>query len=188
MEDGGREVPGLGGLDRFEPDWRLYARSASDDKSPSSSLCCARRPDRVRTETHVQSQGHPRRRGRSGLAEPGAAIGRYRSKFSADAMLILDGPVHPSGKPTLVFGARDCDLHAEGVRAEVRTALGHYGNWVPNPATRLANCSRHLRMTTARAGRRFYAGIDPLRPEEQQMLDAVPDDPAQLKALFGISC
>ena len=34
LEDGAKEVPGFRNLDRFDPDWRLYARSAADDKAP----------------------------------------------------------------------------------------------------------------------------------------------------------
>jgi hypothetical protein len=41
MEDGAKEVEGLASLDRFEPDWRIYARSASDDTSPIIALMAA---------------------------------------------------------------------------------------------------------------------------------------------------
>ena len=34
------------------------------------------------------------------------AIARYRDHLAADLMLIFDGPVHPSMRPTVVFGAR----------------------------------------------------------------------------------
>ena len=33
----------------------------------------------------------------------------------------------------------------------------------------------------------FYDGVEPLHPEEQAMLDAVPDEPANLMKLFGIA-
>ena len=35
-----------------------------------------------------------------------AAIPRYRDKLTADVMLLLEGPVHQSGRPTIAFGAR----------------------------------------------------------------------------------
>ena len=41
MEDGAREIPGLDKLEKFEPDSRLYARSASDDTSPIIALMAA---------------------------------------------------------------------------------------------------------------------------------------------------
>lgn len=190
LEDGGKEIPGFAALDRFEPGWRLYARSASDDKSPIVAFCAA-------LDALTASGLRPTSNlkvildGEEEISSPSLvpAIARYRAKFGADAMLILDGPVHPSGKPTLVFGARGIvafSLKVFGPRFALHS--GHYGNWAPNPAMRLAQLLATFKDDEGRVlvdG--FYAGVDPLRPEEQQMLDAVPDDPAQLKALFGIS-
>ena len=34
------------------------------------------------------------------------AVKKYKDRLVADMLLILDGPVHASGKPTLVFGNR----------------------------------------------------------------------------------
>jgi acetylornithine deacetylase/succinyl-diaminopimelate desuccinylase-like protein len=59
--------------------------------------------------------------------------------FKADALVILDGPVHASGRPTLVFGNRgiaQATLVVYGPRAPLHS--GHFGNYVPNPALRLA--------------------------------------------------
>ena len=53
--------------------------------------------------------------------------------------MILDGPVHASARPTLVFGNRgiaQATLTVFGPRAPLHS--GHYGNYVPNPALRLA--------------------------------------------------
>ena len=41
LEDGGHEVPGLGTLATFKPEWRIYGRSASDDKAPIVALMAA---------------------------------------------------------------------------------------------------------------------------------------------------
>jgi acetylornithine deacetylase/succinyl-diaminopimelate desuccinylase-like protein len=41
LEDGGKEIPITSTLSRLEPEWRIYARSASDDKSPIVALCAA---------------------------------------------------------------------------------------------------------------------------------------------------
>ena len=54
-------------------------------------------------------------------------------------MLILDGPLHQSGKPTLGFGARGnlvFQLTTFGPKFALHS--GHYGNWAPNPALDLA--------------------------------------------------
>ncbi len=104
-------------------------------------------------------------------------------------MLIMDGPVHPSEKPTLVFGARGIvtlELTVYGPKFALHS--GHYGNWVPNPAMRLAQLLAAFKDDRGRVlvdG--FYDGITPLTPEEQAMLDAVPDSADRLKTLFGIA-
>jgi hypothetical protein len=38
MEDGAQEIPNLRSITQFSSDWRLYARSASDDKAPIVAL------------------------------------------------------------------------------------------------------------------------------------------------------
>ena len=53
--------------------------------------------------------------------------------------MILDGPEHASGRPTIVFGNRgvtQATLTVFGPRAPLHS--GHYGNYAPNPAMRLA--------------------------------------------------
>jgi acetylornithine deacetylase/succinyl-diaminopimelate desuccinylase-like protein len=117
------------------------------------------------------------------------AIGQYREKLNADAMVILDGPVHPSGRPTVTFGARgilSVELTVYGPTFGLHS--GHYGNWVPNPAFELV---RLLASTKDDRGHvlvpGFYDGLEPLAPEERAMLAAVPDDEAALKKVFGIA-
>ena len=39
--DQGGQIVEIGSATTFNPDWRLYARSASDDKSPIVALCAA---------------------------------------------------------------------------------------------------------------------------------------------------
>jgi acetylornithine deacetylase/succinyl-diaminopimelate desuccinylase-like protein len=125
----------------------------------------------------------------AGSASLVPAIAKYGDRFKADAMLIMDGPVHPSEKPTLVFGARGIatlELTVYGPKFALHS--GHYGNWVPNPAMRLAQLLATFKDDRGRVlvdG--FYDGITPLTPEEQAMLDAVPDSADRLKALFGIA-
>jgi acetylornithine deacetylase/succinyl-diaminopimelate desuccinylase-like protein len=190
MEDGGKELEGLRTLTTFQPDWRIYARSASDDKSPIVALMTAldalraggRNPS---SNIRVVLDGEEE----AGSASLVPAIAKYGDRFKADAMLIMDGPVHPSEKPTLVFGARGIatlELTVYGPKFPLHS--GHYGNWVPNPAMRLAQLLATFKDDRGRVlvdG--FYDGITPLSTEEQAMLDAVPDSTDRLKALFGIA-
>ncbi|MGH9334613.1 MAG: peptidase dimerization domain-containing protein, partial [Vicinamibacteria bacterium] len=116
------------------------------------------------------------------------AIGRYRDQLAADLMMILDGPIHPSNRPTLVYGARGnltVNLTVYGPKFALHS--GHYGNWIPNPAMRLAQLLATMKDDRGRVlvpG--FYDGIR-LSPEDRRILKAVPDDEPALLELFGVS-
>ncbi len=190
MEDGGAEVPGLATSERFDANHRIYARSASDDKAPIVALLAA--VDALKASGLQPSSSL--RVILDGEEEAGSpslvpAIGQYRDKLTADAMVILDGPVHPSERPTIVYGARGnlaVQLTAYGPKFALHS--GHYGNWVPNPAMRLAQLLATMKDDHGRVlidG--FYDAVPALALEERVILDAVPDDPRALQALFGIA-
>jgi acetylornithine deacetylase/succinyl-diaminopimelate desuccinylase-like protein len=104
-------------------------------------------------------------------------------------MVILDGPAHSSGRPTLVYGARGVatlDLTVFGPQSGVHS--GNYGNWMPNPAMRLAQLLASMKDDDGRvlvAG--FNSAVAPLTAEERAMLDAVPDDTARMLQTFGVA-
>lgn len=190
MENGAREVPDLAARTTFDADWRLYGRSSSDDKSPIVALCAAL--DALKAIGHAPTSNvHVVLDGEEEAGSPSmnAAIAHYRDKLKADVMIILDGPVHPSGRPTVSFGARgilSLELTVFGPKFGLHS--GHYGNWVPNPAfelVRLLATMKDDRGHVQVPG--FYDGLAPLAAEERAMLAAVPDDEAALKKLFGIA-
>ena len=117
-----------------------------------------------------------------------ATMGRYREKYRADLMLVLDSPLHASGKPTLSFGARGnlvFQLTTFGPKFALHS--GHYGNWAPNPAwdlTRLLASMKNAEGRVLVPG--FYDDVPPLSSEERRVLGAVPDRPEDLMRFFGI--
>ena len=188
LENGAKEIPGLRTLDKFDPDSRLYARSAADSKAPIVALLAALDALKASglapaSNVRVVLDGEA---GSPGLV---AAIPRYRDKLTADIILLLEGPAHLSGRATVAFGVRGylaLDITAYGPKVGVNS--GNYGNWVPNPALRLARLLTSMKDDQGRVlvdG--FYDGMSPLAPEEQAMLAAVPDEPATLMKLFGIA-
>jgi acetylornithine deacetylase/succinyl-diaminopimelate desuccinylase-like protein len=190
LEDGGTEVADFRARSTFEPDWRLYARSASDDKAPIVALLAAIDALKANgmaptSNVRVLLDGEEE----SGSPSLPAALERYRDRLTADLMLFFDGPTHPSGRPTIVFGVRGnvgIGITVYGPKMELHS--GHYGNWVANPAMRLAQLLATMKDDDGKvlvAG--FYDGIAPLTPAEQAMLSAVPDDPAGLMKLFGVA-
>jgi acetylornithine deacetylase/succinyl-diaminopimelate desuccinylase-like protein len=189
MEEGASEIPAFETLERFEQDWRLYARSASDDTAPIVALMTAiDAADALRSPIAANLKVILDGEEEAGSPSLVPAIERYREKLAADLMLILDGPIHPSNRPTLVYGARGnltVNLTVYGPKFALHS--GHYGNWIPNPGVRLAQLLASMKDDRGRvtiAG--FYDGVH-LGPEERKVLAAVPDDEAALLKLFGVA-
>jgi acetylornithine deacetylase/succinyl-diaminopimelate desuccinylase-like protein len=169
---------------------RIYARSASDDKSPIVAMLSA--IDALKA-AGVQPTSNIRviLDGEEEAGSPSLvpAIGRYRDKLNADLMVILDGPEHSSGRPTIAYGARGIatvDLTVFGPKSGVHS--GNYGNWIPNPAQRLAVLLASMKDDAGRVLiRGFNDGIAPMTAEERKMLEAVPDDGASMLRTFGVA-
>lgn len=188
LDDGAAEIKGLGTLEKYEDDWRVYARSSSDDTAPIIALLCAidaLKAGKVLPTWNLRVILDGEEEAGSPSLVP--AIARYREKLSADLMLIFDGPIHPTLRPTLVFGARG-NLTAEVTVYGPKMGLhsGHYGNWVPNPGLRLAQLLASMKGEDGRvkiAG--YYDGIT-LSAEDRRALASVPDDEPALIKLFSI--
>jgi acetylornithine deacetylase/succinyl-diaminopimelate desuccinylase-like protein len=190
LDENGTIVANPAGLTTFEPDWRIYARSASDDKAPIVALCAAldamkARGLAPRSNLRVILDGEEEASSPSLVP----AIAKYRDKLRADLMVILDGPIHSSGRPTIVYGARGIvtlNLTVFGPRSGVHS--GNYGNWIPNPAQRLARLLASMKDDDGRVlVRGFYDGLVPLTREERRLLDDVPDDSARMLKSFGVA-
>ena len=173
----------------FDPELRVFARAASDDKAPIMMLLTAIDMLKAQGKAPVsnikvildseEEIGSP---SLAGVVEANAAA------FKADALVILDGPVHGSGRPTLVFGNRgiaQAALVVYGPRSPLHS--GHFGNYVPNPALRLAALLASMKDDRGRVlvdG--YYAGIA-LTPDDKAVLAATGDDEAALLKRAGIA-
>ena len=179
--------------DPFTPvvrDGRIYARSASDDKGPIVAMVSAL--DALKAAGLAPASNI--RVILDGEEEAGSpslvpAIGRYREKLKADLMVILDGPEHSSGRPTIAYGARGIttvDLTVYGAKAGVHS--GNYGNWIPNPAQRLALLLASMKDEQGRIlVEGFNDAVQPLTAEERALLDAVPEDTQSMLRTFGVA-
>ena len=183
--------------DPFQPvvrgegaDARIYARSASDDKAPIVALLAAidaLRASDLSPSSNIRVILDGEEEASSLSLVP--AIARYEDKLRADLMIILDGPGHSSGRPTVAYGARGIvtlDLTVFGPKSGVHS--GNYGNWMPNPAMRLAALLASMKDDAGRAKvAGYYDALVPLTAEERAMLDAVPDDTARMLRAFGVA-
>ncbi len=187
--DGWRIIPWERLEAGFDPEWRIFARSASDSKGPIAQFLAALdalekggiQPGLnlkviVDTEEELGSPHLPQ------------AVQRYRQRLAADMMVILDGPPHYTNRPTLKFGARGIatfTLTVYGARAPQHS--GHYGNYLPNPALRLARILASMKDEQGRViipG--FYEGVR-LTPQAKRILARVPDDEEDIRRRLGVA-
>ncbi len=174
----------------LDPEWRIFARSASDDKGPVMMFLAALdalAAQGIQPAINIKYILDFEEEQGSKHLPP--AVPKYKDLLAADALLILDGPRHyPSNRPTLSFGARGIatiTLTVYGPRAPLHS--GHYGNWAPNPAFRLARLLASMKDEDGRVAiPGFYDGIE-LTEEVKAMLARVPDDEDALKRKLGFA-
>ncbi len=189
-EPAGRTITLDSWKDRIDPEWRIYGRSSSDDKSPIVAFLSAiealdESDIALTSNVRVLVEGEEE----AGSPHLEAAIRDHADRIRADALLLVDGPRHPSDRPTLTFGARgimNAIVTVYGPAHDLHS--GNYGNWAPNPALALA---RLLASMKDDAGRvtidGFYADVVPLTAEERKAIDDIPDVGPMLMKTFGFS-
>ena len=184
LEEGGREVPSVTARRSFDPEWRLYARSASDDKAPIIALLAALdalREKRVPLSVNLKFffEGEEE----AGSPHLEQMLDAYASRLKADLWLLFDGPIHPSRRMQIYFGARgvtSLDLTTYGPIRRLHS--GHYGNWAPNPIVEMARLISSVRDTEGRiliAG--FSDDVRPLTETERRAIAAAPDVDAMMR-------
>ena len=189
VEDGAKDILAASLDGPLDPDWRVYARSAGDDKAPIvavlralDALAAAGIPRAVNLEFFFEGEEE------AGSPHLGAMLDRHADALGADLWLFCDGPRHQSGRPQLAFGVRGVagmDLTVFGPARALHS--GHYGNWAPNPAAMLAHLLAGMR---AADGRILIEGVDDaVRPPTAAELAAVAAAPpvdAQLRQEFEL--
>jgi acetylornithine deacetylase/succinyl-diaminopimelate desuccinylase-like protein len=173
----------------LDPELRVFARASSDDKAPIMMMLTA--IDLLKSQRKTPSSNikvildSEEEIGSPSLA---GVVNADPSAFKADALVILDGPAHPSGRPTLVYGNRgiaQATLIVYGPRAPLHS--GHFGNYAPNPAMRLATLLAGMKDDEGRvriAG--YYDGIV-LTDADRAELAAADDDEVALRKRIGIA-
>lgn len=139
VEEGASPVV-LSNADRLDPQWRLYARSAADDKAAIVAMLWsldALRSTNIPLRTNIKFVFDGEEEAGSGTL--GQLLRSNQDLFSGDVWIICDGPVHRSGKRTAVLGVRGVqplELTVYGATHALHS--GHYGSWAPNPGMMLA--------------------------------------------------
>jgi acetylornithine deacetylase/succinyl-diaminopimelate desuccinylase-like protein len=191
VEAGGtpRPLPGPG--EAVDPEWRLYARSAGDDKAPIGALLAVLDAFRAAHVTPTSNlvfffEGEEE----AGSPHLGAYLQTYRDRIAdVSVWLFLDGPVHQSGRPLIAFGARGVatlEITVYGANRSLHS--GHYGNWAPDPGAMLARLLASMKNDSGRVlipG--FYETAEPISDAERAALRRLPDYDAELKRALGLA-
>jgi len=187
LEKDGQKIPLPAAGAPFNPEWRIYARSASDDKAPIEAIAIALdaiRASGVAMKSNIKLvfEGEEE----AGSVNLQKILEANRDLFAADLWLICDGPVHQSRRQQITFGARGTatvDITLYGPRHELHS--GHYGNWAPNPAFELVHLLASMKNEQGHVLiDHFYDGIEPLSALEKQALAEIPDVDRQLMDEF----
>lgn len=173
----------------LDPEWRIYGRSASDDKGPIvavlaalDALKAAKIPLTVNLKLFLEGEEE------QGSPHLTRILDRYRDLLKADAWILCDGPVHPTRRMQVYFGARGVtglELTTYGPTRALHS--GHYGNWAPNPAAALAHLVASLRDEEGKIlipG--FYDDVRPLTAAEKQAIAEMPEVETGLAEELGL--
>ena len=184
IEEGAVDVP-MGELaPPLDPEWRLYGRSASDDKVSIVALLSA--VDALDASGIVPTINiklildGEEVRGSPHIAE---ILRANRDLLAADLWIFCDGPMHQTRLPQVVYGVRGVtSVHMTAYGPAVALHSGHYGNWAPDPGMQLVTLIATMRDAE---GNLLIEGIDelvrPLGETARSAIAAAPTVEEQLK-------
>ncbi|MEO0526439.1 MAG: M20/M25/M40 family metallo-hydrolase [Bacteroidota bacterium] len=169
-------------------DWRLFGRSTSDDKGPivmflnAIDLLKKNNMDlpfniKVILDSEEEKSSKPLPK----------AVKEYRELLKSDFLVITDGPVHSSGKPTIVYGCRGITTLSLTSYGPIKPQhSGHYGNYAPNPGFQLAQVLASMKDTDGKVKiDGYYDGIT-LNEATMEILKSVPDDATTINTDLAI--
>ncbi len=177
LQDGGSVIPLPAAGQAFDPEWRLYARGAGDDKAPIIAMMAAldglkSAGLKLRSNIKFAFEGEEE----AGSPNLERILDANKQLFAADLWLMCDGPVYQTRQQQIVFGARGdagLDITLYGPRNELHS--GHYGNWAPNPAMMLAQLLASMKDARGHVLiEHFYDGITPLTALEKRAIAEAP--------------
>jgi len=167
---------------KINKDWRIFGRSASDDKGPIVMFLQAidllkdnnkKIPFNVKIILDSEEE-----KGSKPLPN---AVKKHREILAADYLIINDGPLHVSDNPTMVYGCRGITTINLTTYGPIKSQhSGHYGNYAPNPGFRLAQLLATFKDQNGKVlidG--YYDGIT-IDATTSKVLRSVPDNQNQI--------
>jgi len=191
IPDGGMVIDFPEKDDAIDPENRIYARSAGDDKAPIIGILAAldiiaESEIPINTNFVFFFEGEEE----AGSQHLGHYLKDNKELLDEiDIWLFCDGPSHQSRKPQLVFGVRGVtgmELTVYGSNRPLHS--GHYGNWAPVPGQMLANLLATMKDdegTVIIDG--YYDSVVPITDLEKNALATVPPFDEELKKELGLN-
>jgi acetylornithine deacetylase/succinyl-diaminopimelate desuccinylase-like protein len=173
----------------IDPDWRVFARAAADDKAPIIMMLTAlkflkERSAQLQYNVKIILDLQEETRSEGFLS----TLEKYKDTYAADYLIIMDGPAHPTNEPTLTFGCRGiATINISLYGAKLPQHSGHFGNYAPNPVFRMSNLLASMKDDSGKViidG--FYDGIA-LDTATEQLLSQVPDNTTEINKNLGIA-
>ena len=181
-------VPAAGA--RINPEYRIYARSASDDKAGVMAFIAAidaLKASSIAPTVNVKLVFDGEEE--AGSPHLDEIIRENAALLEADAWIICDGPVHQSGRKQVVYGVRgdvNADITVYGANRPLHS--GHYGNWAPNPAFLLTRLLASMKDESGRVLiRGWYDDVAPLGELERKAIRDLPPFDDSLRTQLGFA-
>ena len=185
LAEGGTVIPMPTEPGTVQGEWRIYGRSASDDKSPIVAFLAAL--DALRASAispSINLKFYFEGEEEAGSDHLREALTRHKDLLAADVWIFGDGPVHQSRKQQVSFGVRGV-MGVEMTTYGPNRALhsGHYGNWAPNPLVAMSRLIASMRDDDGRILiEGFYDDVDPPSAAERAAIAAAPRADSALRA------
>lgn len=188
---GGKTIPFPKKGEPIQDDWRLYARSASDDKAPIIAMMAAVDALKAAGLAYTSNiklffDGEEE----SSSPHMKSYLEKYHTLFDdITVWLLCDGPVFQTGDPALKFGGRGVtgmELTVYGAGRPLHS--GHYGNYAPDPGFMLAQLLASMKDAQGNVLiDHYYETIEPIPEFEKAQLKKVPNIESVLKEDLEIS-
>lgn len=189
LEQGGTTIAFPNDGEKIDPEWRIYARSASDDKAGVFAILTAFDAliaKGIKPTVNIKFFFEGEEEAGSGNLKE--ILEKHKDLLKADAFIVCDGPVHQSGRKQVVFGVRgdvNVDLTVYGAKRPLHS--GHYGNWSPNPAMMLAQLLASMKDDKGNIIVEGWGNdVEPLGPAEIKAIADAPQYDEQIKRELGI--
>jgi acetylornithine deacetylase/succinyl-diaminopimelate desuccinylase-like protein len=173
---------------KLDPEWRITGRGSSDDKAGVMAMLLAYesiKANGLMPAFNIKFffEGEEE----AGSTHLDEILEKYKGQLQSDLWIICDGPVHQSGKKTIIFGARgDAGMEITVYGSKRPLHSGHYGNWAPNPALQLSKLLASMKDDNGKVlVKGFYDKVKPLTEAEKKAIAAVPPPDVQMKDELG---